>query len=132
TSTLNSVLLKFTGQPGVNPLSPTQTRIVGTFTGTLRGATPLGQTSAQLPGLPAVITSSGTAFVNFAVEVAQNSKKMSLFTTSAIGTGVVQNNNSYKFSLLGTGDNSGEVLLVSGVLGDYVNRVGVGTNTVTV
>jgi hypothetical protein len=128
TAANNSISLKFTGQPGVNPLNPNQIRLVGQITGTIQGKTPLGETSAKLPSLDAVISSSSSSFASLSPDVTQSTKKMSLFEAGFSGSGSVQGT-AYKFSLSGKGASAGQSFTVSGSLGPYSERVG--TNNIT-
>jgi hypothetical protein len=121
TTALNSISLKFVGQPG---LFNGQTNILGQFSGSIRGKTPLSDTSANLPpSLQAVIPASSLSYVTVSTDVVQSQKRMLFFDNGATGSGSIGSSDSFRFNYFGTGDNHGEVLLASGVLGPYTNVI---------
>ena len=122
TTTLNSISLKFVGQPGTSPLAGNPFRIVGSLNGVIRGPTPLAMGGTTvLPSVQAVINGSRSNSVSLNVDVAQSQKRMVVFANGGTGTGTLGATNSYKFNVLGTGENSGYAYLLSGVLGPYTN-----------
>jgi hypothetical protein len=126
---LNSLNLKFVGQPGVNPLNTGQIRIVGQFTGTIHGDTPLAEGATTLTSpLQAVITGSGTSQPSISSGIVQSSTRMMIFHPSFTGSGTIGTTGSYKFNELGLGQNRGATFVVSGSLGPYTNQIG--TNAV--
>jgi hypothetical protein len=129
TTTLNSLQLKFTGVPGINPLNTRDTRMVGTLTGSIRGKTPLDSFGTQLPDLPAVITSSSRQSLDISTDVAQSDNRMLLYDSASTGLGTIRDG-SYKFTTRGNGNRRGNTLVVNGVMGLY--SVDMGTNTVVV
>lgn len=128
TTTLNSISLKFVGQPGINPLNNgNQFRIVGQLTGMIRGPTPLtqvGSGTAVLPSLQAVITGSRSNLVALNLDVVQSQNRMQIFANGATGSGTIGITNSFKLNVLGSGSNRGYALLATGVLGSYTNVIG--------
>jgi hypothetical protein len=125
---LNSLSLKFVGQPGVNPLNTGQIRIVGQLTGTIHGDTPLAESATTLPAMQAVITGSTLNQAAISSGVAQSATRMLIFDPSFTGSGTVGTTGSYRFNELGLGQNRGATFVVSGSLGAYTNVIG--TNAV--
>jgi hypothetical protein len=123
TTTVNSMRLEFVGQPGTNPLNSNQTRIVGQLTGTIHGQTPLATVSATLPPLQAVITGSSSNVISFNNTVVQSATRMLLFKPGFSGRGGIGSSGRYTMSLVGVGDNHGESLLFSGMMGAYTNQI---------
>jgi hypothetical protein len=122
TTALNSISLKFVGQPAISPLNPNPFRIVGNLNGVIHGPTPLAMGGTTvLPSVQAVINGSRSNSVSLNVDVAQSQKRMVVFANGGTGTGTLGATNSYKFNVLGTGENSGYAYLLSGVLGPYTN-----------
>jgi hypothetical protein len=124
TATNNSVNLKFTGAPGVNPLNKNQTRIVGDLTGRITGSTPLGVNQA-IPAIQAVFNggASRSSFVNLSPDILQSTKRMQLFDPFLSGLGTITDT-TYKFRANGTGTARGATFAVNGFLGPYTNNVG--------
>jgi hypothetical protein len=104
-------------------LNSNQTRIVGQLTGTIRGQTPLAAASATLPSLQAVITGSSSNVISFNGTVVQGATRMLLFKTGFSGRGALGSSGGYNMSLVGVGDNHGESLLFSGMMGAYTNQI---------
>jgi hypothetical protein len=122
TTALNSISLKFVGQPAISPLNPNPFRIVGNLNGVIHGPTPLAMGGTTvLPSVQAVINGSRSNSVSLNVDVVQSQKRMVVFANGGTGTGILGATNSYKFNLLGTGENSGYASLTSGILGPYTN-----------
>lgn len=125
TTALNTLALKFVGQPGINPLNNSQTRIVGMLSGAIRGATPLGAKSFSLPGVQAVITSSSATHAGLGVDVVQSASQMQVFDAVMRGKGSINTRlGTYSFTTRGTGSSRGESLSFSGFMGNYTNYVG--------
>jgi len=122
----NSINLRFTGAPGVNPLNQNQTRIVGTLSGKIFGSTPLGL-NPTLPVVQAVFTSSRVDFVRITPDVLQTTRRMQLFDSSYGGLGNITGT-TYKITGRGYGLGRGALLTVGGFMGSYTNMVG--TNAV--
>jgi hypothetical protein len=128
-STPNSIRLKFTGQAGPDSNNPSQTVILGRMTGSISGATPLGQKSAAI-NVDAVITDVSFTPLTLVAQVEQSSKQMLLFNADFNGngngnpifdlTGTGQVNSSsrkYRFTAKGIGVQKGWNLTVNGDLG---------------
>jgi hypothetical protein len=128
-STPNSIHLKFSGQPGPNPDDTSQMGIVGKLTGTMAGASPLGEKSAAI-NLETVITDVTFSTLTIQAEVEQTSRQMLLLNVDYNGnsegnpvfdlTGSGQINHSaqtYRFTAKGIGAEKGWTLTVSGNLG---------------
>jgi len=127
TTVLNSISLKFVGQPGLNPLNNNQFRLVGQLTGVIRGPTPqtpMGGGPTVLPPLQAVVTGSRSNLVTINTDVVQSQRRMLLFANGASGNGAIGATNAFRFNVLGTGPSSGYALLASGMLGSYTNQNG--------
>ncbi len=122
-----SLNLKFTGQPGVNPLNTNQTRIVGKLTGNWKA----GKTNTKIDR-SAVITQSDKWQLDVEGDVLQNAKKMQLFDRDLTGTGSIKKNNTYSLKVKGTGWNKGSSATLTGNLGAYTNNVVIGTNLTAV
>jgi hypothetical protein len=120
TTTLNSISLKFVGQPGISPLNNNPFRLVGNLNGVIRGPTPLAMGGTTvLPALQAVISGSRSNLVTINTDVVQSQRCMLIFDNGATGNGSIGPTNSFKFDILGTGSSSGYALLTSGTLGSY-------------
>jgi hypothetical protein len=128
TTTLNTLNLKFVGQPGINPLNTNQLRIVGSLTGSVRGATPLSPVAATLPSLQAVIPSSSSNLMSVSTTVVQSQRRMVLLDSGYSGSGSIGVNNDYKFQSLGTDTSRGAIFLFNGVLGPCANVFNQTTN----
>ena len=128
TATNNTISLKFTGQPGINPLNKNQTKILGNLTGMIRGPTPLGNNQA-IPAVQVVFTgfASRADFVSLSPDVLQSTRRIQLFDSSLSGLGTITGS-TYKLTARGSGLGRGAIIGVNGFLGSYTNFVG--TNAV--
>ena len=113
---------KFVGAPGPDPDNTNNTVIVGTLTGNLHGNTPLDAKNAKLSETATVTSSSFTANIN--ADVLQSTRRMVLFESDPFsGVGTIHLA-AYKFTIRGTGRDSGGSIGVSGTLTSYTNNVG--------
>jgi hypothetical protein len=121
-----SATFKFTGQPGTSPADSTETKLVGTITGTLKGDTLAGSGSYTISsGRIGYIQSSTSSFAGVNASVLQSSKgKMQLYDFTATGNGQVKSDNSYKAALKGIGTGTGNSVSFSGNVGLYTNSAG--------
>ncbi|MCX6928630.1 MAG: hypothetical protein NT154_36275 [Verrucomicrobia bacterium] len=129
--------VKFTGQPGPNPDTNSSQKLVilGTMTGTIKGTTPLGNKSAKITNLPAIIRdyNCNLNFMSLNADVLQTMKdngtgKQLIFGSEYTGNGSIKSG-SYKATLKGVGENKGLTLNVEGSMGLYTNSY-IGTNMV--
>jgi hypothetical protein len=122
-ATLTTMNLKFTGQPGVDPANANLIRIVGTLSGSIRGATPLGAPSARIDGLVAYINNSGSNPAEFSADVLQSARAMLIFDSAWTGHGAINTRtDTYKLGVRGASQNQGSTLALTGDLGSYTNN----------
>ncbi len=137
-STANSIHLKFSGQPGPNPVDTSQTGIVGKLTGSIAGTTPLGEKSAVV-NFDTVITDVDFTPLTLVAQVQQDSKRMLLFNAVNVdfngngrgnpifdltGTGQINSSGkTYRFTAKGIGIEKGWNLVVSGNLATQTSSV---------
>jgi hypothetical protein len=120
-----SLSLKFTGTPGPNPSNPNQIRIVGTVSGTIKGTTPLGEKSAKISSLVALISSSSSDPAGLSVSILQGTKTMLVLDRDWAGRGsIITRTNGYKLAVRGIGLNRGSSLALAGSLGAHTNSFG--------
>src|SRR3954447_12843115 len=129
---LNTLKLKFVGQPGLNPVATNgETGIVGKMVGTVVGKTPFGEKSAPL-NLDAIILEAVGYPLVLSAKVVQSAKRMLLYNADFEGSGggspnfdldgkgsVNAKTSQYKFSVKGIGQQRGWAMAVSGALGPY-------------
>ena len=124
TATVSKLSLKFTGEPGVNPVNTNDTTaIVGKVSGTIQGDSSLGSKKVNLKDVPAYIANAGWDYADVGVGVLQNSKKMLIFGDSTTGNGTVKSGN-FKVKGKGIGWEKGISWQLDGALGPYTNTVG--------
>jgi hypothetical protein len=113
---------KFTGAPGTNPDNTNSTVIIGTLTGDLRGKTPLAAKDAKVSETATL--GSDSSIPNISADVLQSTRRMIVFESDPFaGVGTIHLAD-YKFTVKGTGRDSGGSIGVSGTLTSYTNNVG--------
>jgi hypothetical protein len=124
-----SIVLAFTGAPGIDPNNTNRQTIVGTLEGKIAGQTPLGINAKFTLAATAVSDSFQPDFrrgrPDFdALDVVQSARRMVLLNGSLTGQGSVGSNNVFNATIKGVNASQGCRLALTGTLGPYTNNVG--------
>jgi hypothetical protein len=130
---LTSAALKFTGAVGTNPNTNSEQKqiVVGTLSGTIKGATGNGlidAKSAKISLANATVSSSSTP-LGIGADVLQTAKNgvpssMQIFSAYVTGKGTVKSGTTYTVKFAGAGLGKGLSGTVTGSLGSYTNNIG--------
>jgi hypothetical protein len=130
---LTSAALKFTGAVGANPDTNSEQKqiVVGTLSGTIKGATGNGLIDAKSAKVTFANTVAASSFSYAGVggDVLQSVKNgvptsMIIFTPDATAKGTIKSGTTYTVKFTGVGLNKGSSGTLTGNMGPYTNNVG--------